>query len=978
MQSSLVNRRALTFARSVCGIVMLSAFLARSAQSEAADSPGAEALAKFAQTASLRAAVNADDLERVAALLREHPDWVDAVNLEGDTLLHEAATKGYREMAGLLLERGASVIATNQTAHTPLHAAALSGHSDIALLLIAHEAALEALCTRGMSPLFEAIERGHAAAARTLLERGARWEGWNAAGDTALHLAAQGGSLDLVRMLRGRGAALEATNHLGNTPLHAAAIHGHLRVVEWLLQHGAEMLAANTEGETPLEAADRARYPEVARHLRRTWEAAHLHEHDARLSVALLPWHNATGDTNENSWGLTAPRAVAEALARVRKLRLAPFEATDYAYRQLGLQRRDRPSPAQVRRIGEIAEARRVVRGQYTRSHGRWVVDLRVTTTATGKTSRRIRVRGEDWYDVREALTDRLLRALRVTVRPEDRLPWHERATDSSEALACLSRAIEAEISLRPVAETQAWLERARTADPASWTIRLMLAACKGSAGQLAEAERLARSVSAERPDHAEAWQFLGVVELLQGRVPEAERCLRTSLRLSPDESETLVRLAEVHSAQNRTESALFCLLQAARLNPWDAAIRGALAVAFVKGEDPDAARRELREFERLDPDDLNALQVATLAYVGLGDIPRAVKYADRFLLEGRRRGLNPELITGFEPRLAELRQRLLATPVDVARPRPYTTEELTRALAAQLSPAERALVVNPLEDNPALRRWALELTTGMTDSTAKARALFEALSGRFQVQPGYGTRTAQQVFADWLKPEEVFSCQEFAKLYVALARSVGLDAWLVHLERDYQGRPVYHDCAGVFLDGQCYLADPAYRWFGVPHQSLSVLDDLAALAHHLQQHSEDDTSLSRARIGAKLQPDFAWGQIALARALILNDQVEEAELALEKAQRLEPDRWDYFQVKGLLAAHQRRYPDALRELRYSLELNPDAGTTHLILGQVLTQEARWEEARDAFRASLRCPLSPQTAATARQHLAGLDERLAP
>ena len=72
----------------------------------------------------------------------------------------------------------------------------------------------------------------------------------------------------------------------------------------------------------------------------------------------------------------------------------------------------------------------------------------------------------------------------------------------------------------------------------------------------------------------------------------------------------------------------------------------------------------------------------------------------------------------------------------------------------------------------------------------------------------------------------------------MALARAVGVKAFYVHLEEDYSGEIVYHDCAAVFVGGKALLVDPAYQWFGAPHKQYVVLDDLQAIAHQYYQPS--------------------------------------------------------------------------------------------------------------------------------------------
>ena len=203
-------------------------------------------------------------------------------------------------------------------------------------------------------------------------------------------------------------------------------------------------------------------------------------------------------------------------------------------------------------------------------------------------------------------------------------------------------------------------------------------------------------------------------------------------------------------------------------------------------------------------------------------------------------------------------------------------------ALRQRLTPAEYKLVINPLASTPAMDRWAQELTRGATNDLDRARKIFDALARHLDTGES-GTRTAQEVFAAWNDPAQSFCCQEYAKLYIALARAVGLKAFYVHLEKDYSGDIVYHDCAAVFVGDKALLVDPAYQWFGAPHKEYVVLDDVQAIAHHFYQPSGKGTQVARCRLAAKLHPDTAWGQLHLAGALIKANEFVEAGKALQK-----------------------------------------------------------------------------------------------
>ena len=220
------------------------------------------------------------------------------------------------------------------------------------------------------------------------------------------------------------------------------------------------------------------------------------------------------------------------------------------------------------------------------------------------------------------------------------------------------------------------------------------------------------------------------------------------------------------------------------------------------------------------------------------------------------------------------------------------------------------------------------------------------------------------------------FSCQEYAKLFVALARDVGVHAYYVHLEKDFRGRIVYHDCAAVFADGKALLADPAYRWFGPPHKEYLILDDLQAIAHHFFQPSGTGKDVARCRLAEKLHPNFAWGQVTMVSAQMGEGLWEDARKTLAGALHLAPDRWDGYEMQGMLDAHDGKPKEAIGSLRKSLALNPAYAATHFYLALVMLSEGQLKEAREEFRSSLQFDPPQEIAQSARHAIAEINEKI--
>ncbi|MDD5305486.1 MAG: ankyrin repeat domain-containing protein [Elusimicrobia bacterium] len=163
-------------------------------------------------------AIQAGDLDRVKALLREDPALARARDANGTSALMMAAYAEAPAIARAIQKAGAPV------------------------------------------NIFEATALGRQNLVRDLLAitpdllRATSHDGW-----TLLHLAAFFGHVDLVRFLVGRGADLRAIsrNQMANQPLHSAVAGRRLAVAELLLRAGANVNAP-AQTVTPLHLAAHA------------------------------------------------------------------------------------------------------------------------------------------------------------------------------------------------------------------------------------------------------------------------------------------------------------------------------------------------------------------------------------------------------------------------------------------------------------------------------------------------------------------------------------------------------------------------------------------------------------------------------------------------------------------------------------------------------------------------------------------------
>jgi len=183
------------------------------------------------QLSPLHAAVEADDLARVQALVDAGANIEEREEGTGNknsrqTPLFRAAEKGNVAMARYLVERGADKEASDSNGWTPLLAATAGGHIDVVRMLTEHGANKEGV--GHLSPLSLASARGYVALAEYLLEQGCDVDKANdTRGWTALHWAALNNRLEIVQLLMRFGANLDVRTRGGQTAADLATQYGH-------------------------------------------------------------------------------------------------------------------------------------------------------------------------------------------------------------------------------------------------------------------------------------------------------------------------------------------------------------------------------------------------------------------------------------------------------------------------------------------------------------------------------------------------------------------------------------------------------------------------------------------------------------------------------------------------------------------------------------------------------------------------------
>ena len=131
---------------------------------------------------------------------------VNKRDAEGNTPLHYACLKGFRDIASLLLDNDADVSIANNYSETPLHAVARSGNKEIIGKLIQYGADLDATDKDGRTPLIRLLDNKRTDAALFLIEQGADTEIAVNTGHKAIDYATAHGLREIVIYLSVEGA----------------------------------------------------------------------------------------------------------------------------------------------------------------------------------------------------------------------------------------------------------------------------------------------------------------------------------------------------------------------------------------------------------------------------------------------------------------------------------------------------------------------------------------------------------------------------------------------------------------------------------------------------------------------------------------------------------------------------------------------------------------------------------------------------
>lgn len=197
----------------------------------------------------------AEEIEKIKAMIQYSPDLINAPNESGITPLSRAALSGYLVVARFLLDNKAEVNGRDNDGTTPIHRAADAGHKAMVELLLERGADVNARDKKQNQPLHLATVKGYRSVVELLVSRKADVKGEGELGQTPLYLAARYGHGAIAGFLLDHGAELSAGSGDGRTPLHIACREGNVELITLLLERGADVNAQDNRGWSALHHA---------------------------------------------------------------------------------------------------------------------------------------------------------------------------------------------------------------------------------------------------------------------------------------------------------------------------------------------------------------------------------------------------------------------------------------------------------------------------------------------------------------------------------------------------------------------------------------------------------------------------------------------------------------------------------------------------------------------------------------------------
>ncbi len=211
--------------------------------------------------------INTDNQTEIAEFLIGHNASIEAVDIFGNTLLHQAASYGTEAMCGFLCANAPQLFWNYNKLHVlPIKMALRDRRKGQVVILIKSMAKGDWMA---LDHKFREVTKGEITLG-TLLAKANLFELFQSMADfptigndkdntlrlnTPLHIAAWNGFIEILKAYKDNKLIIETADHFGNTPLHLATIREQVPFLTKLLSYEPTANRKNADGRIPLHLA---------------------------------------------------------------------------------------------------------------------------------------------------------------------------------------------------------------------------------------------------------------------------------------------------------------------------------------------------------------------------------------------------------------------------------------------------------------------------------------------------------------------------------------------------------------------------------------------------------------------------------------------------------------------------------------------------------------------------------------------------
>jgi serine/threonine-protein kinase len=352
---------------------------------------------------------------------------------------------------------------------------------------------------------------------------------------------------------------------------------------------------------------------------------------ETQRTLAVLPFRNLSGDPQADFYEFSLADALITELGQVRGLVVRPSAyVAPYAGRNW-----------EPQAVGAELAVSSVLAGGFVRAPERFRVTAQLVATATGEIiwSEKIDVPGRDLITIQDAIAERLVSALKLTLSAEEQDRIERRPTQSPQAYEfylkgrdLLFRYVLKSFDEGDLDAAIKAFHEAEGLDPAFAAAHAALGRCylhqaqrDGGAESYALAERALRKALDLDPELLEARLFLVYVDLHHGDKGRARETIEALTVQAPNDPDVLFVAGALYRLDGLYEKAFAVYDRLAQINPRDIVIVGFnRARLFAHRQQYQEAVAELERVRAVEPDHPLVKTFLAQAFFNLGRVDEA------------------------------------------------------------------------------------------------------------------------------------------------------------------------------------------------------------------------------------------------------------------------------------------------------------------------------------------------------------------